>query len=224
MERSFLDNLSDGVSIRSQDRMSDDTDFLVGHNISFSNLNDSYIDAKSSTTTDLIYQNELNDAEIFASSCQIKVKTASKDENELSPTKENNAKIMPGNHAADRFDGDEKRKQESHMTGYNGDERVANEEEVDFAKKKHLVHSSPQKSEEVDQKKSRVINQNFNNEMSKSWDEFKNSKESMNTSASNWKYRSTHNSSDEDASISRGLNTKAPSLLSDSFTGKSLIP
>eukprot|EP00794_Sanderia_malayensis_P014323 gene14323-15812_t len=69
------DQSSEANSIISLDRCSDDTDFLVGHNISFHG-NDSFVEAHSSTTTDLMYQQELTDTDLQVAKQDAKGKTS----------------------------------------------------------------------------------------------------------------------------------------------------
>lgn len=237
MDNSFIDDWSDAVSGISQDRMSDDTDFLVGQNISFSNLNDSYIDARTSTTTDLIYQNELNenDGDIVVPTSQERFKAGNDQVLIKEDVKEQTSSIEYL-----RQEKMNKQRNEHHLnferiiskqqnelgfaTEHNSkekrDDQLKDEENCSNYRNtsKELSHDSNDKSQLGNQSK----NQNLSNEMSKSREEIRSGKDSANSSGSKWKYRSMHDSSDEDFSFGKDLNHQGSAVFSESFAGNYL--
>ena len=221
MERSHIDDLSDTVSVLSQDRMSDDTDFLIGHNISFSNMNDSYIDAKSSSTTDIIYQQELNDPEVLFTMSKTNgdIGLVQKIADERPFTTGNNIRNYP----------------DKPKETYVNSKIVGNGKQADFSARHKIDNGGAENIDSIDKRKEishysdtedtvlnggKRIAQSSPSEMSKSVGDKKSYEESsIDAVSSTWTYRSTHNSSEEELSFGKDASTKIPGTLSDSFPG-----
>ena len=227
MERSYIDDLSDALSVISQDRMSDDTDFLIGHNISMNNLNDSYLDVKSSTTTDLIYQQELNESEteILVSPSKTKVKLENhlpyKDGEEklLSTVINTNSKsyVNEDSFANSKIISLEKGRKEDYIIGYKFHDQIKKNDDIDYAKKNNSVNTDFKDSRWKDDK---IKEHDSSGEVSKSGEEMKHSKDSsISATGNNWKYRSIQNSSGEDLSFEKDVNGKTSHVFSDSLSG-----
>ena len=215
MEKSTLDNLSDGVSVNSQDRMSDDTDFLVGHNISFSYMNDSYLDAKSSTTTDIVYQQELTEGEELLLTGKAKgvdqgpFSTGTKVKNSPDRSRGSvlNSKVAGRQvNSSAMYTPDFGEFESIHLSDY--EKMMTN----GCNAKDNVVHSV------------RRSFQNSSGELSKSEEEIKSTENSSpNIIANNWQYRSVHDSLEDDLSFGKDGNAMTSGSFSDSVAGTGLL-
>lgn len=220
----FIDDISDGHSILSQDRLSDDTDFLIGHNISFSNLNDSYIDARSSTTTDILYQQEIIQNEIIAATSfdQVNTERSNYSATQESPGSKSPLKTAVQNNHIDSSKYDKsswssQRNAEFDITQRQQEANLSNEafqsNRIEATARRSSYESSGHGSKGFSQKESTNRERNSSHEGSKS-QEMVDVHNSSKESSRNWKYRSVDGSSDEE-SFSQRRNSQ---ILTDSFS------
>ena len=217
---SLIDDLSDAVSVLSQDRMSDDTDFLIGHNISFSCMNDSYIDAKSSTTTDIIYQQELYNTDVILSTSRGKSDSGlgQKATDEAQFATETDIKNYTNKIEAS-FGTFANREKGSHgnFESQNENRMVEKIDDIEY-QRKEMAHYSDSKDKILIDEQIKV--RDSSNEISKSLEDVMSNQDPiMSTIANNWKYRSVHDSSEEDFSVGKDGIAKASDTFSDSFAG-----
>ena len=218
MDKSYMDDKSDAVSGISQDRLSDDTDFLIGHNVSLRNLNDSYIDDRSSTTTDLLYQQQINDAEVGVKKLTSPIKFTT---NSPSPIKDTKLETNPKLHAKSR---DIFIKEEF----YNTNQAFVKEKQPRFGNgDSHMEEAKPKDNSRIfkisdyqvkeDSANKTTKDQTSSDDAKKSSDALSISRSSKNSST-NWKYRSVDVSLDEDSvAETRNANLKNESF-SESLT------
>jgi len=210
MERNTLDNLSDGISVHSQDRMSDDTDFLVGHNISFSYMNDSYLDAKSSTTTDIVYQQELPEGEELLLAG--KAKSMDQKPFPAGTMIKNSPDKSKGTFMNSKVAG----RQVNSSARYSPD--IDELESIDHSDYERVLTNGRNAKDTLVNNGRRGF-QNSSGEVSKSEEEIKSHENaSPNIISNNWKYRSVHHSLEDELSFGKDVNAMTSGSFSDSFT------
>ena len=220
----FIDDISDAHSILSQDRVSDDTDFLIGHNVSFGNLNDSYIDARSSTTTDILYQQEIIQNEIIAATSfdQVNAERSNYAVTQESPGSKSplKATVQSKHIDSEKYDksswssqriSDFDVKQRQQKVNLSKEAIHRNKTEINGTRSSN--ESSGHDSKGLLQSESSNLERYSSHGTSRS-QEIIDVQNSSKESSRNWKYRSVDCSSDED-SISQRKNSQ---FLTDSFT------
>ena len=220
----FIDDISDVHSVLSQDRLSDDTDFLIGHNISFSNLNDSYIDARSSTTTDILYQQEIIQNEIIAATSfdQINTQRSNYSVTQESPGSKSPVKTTVQSSHIDSGKYDKSSWNSQRISDFDVKQRQqdtnSSKEAIQSNKTEATARRSSNESSGHGSKgllQSEITNlERYSSHGTSRSQEVIDGQNGSKESSTNWKYRSVNGSFDED-SVSQRRNSQS---LIDSFT------